>query len=395
MNFTKDIFLVFLFFNCLHCTAARAFALFNHFPSLRSVFPRVEILKHPTPLRHLVNFDVWIKQDDIVGTEPGPLGGNKARKLEFLLAEAKMRGAKEIVTVGMWGSNHALATAEGGRRLGFHVKLLLGPQPITDDVRLKLLSFLALGAEMEYYGSVLTLALGIIQEKLHAVFSSTRVFIPPGGSTQLGSIGYVNAFFELLDQVGGVGNLPNQIILPVGTGGTAAGLLAGSCLANAWEKTKIIGVDVSGSPLTRESGVRQLARQTFELIRSHLPQDEQNRHPICDFSSPRAFRFIDHYVAPGYGATSEKVRQTMALIKDLEGIKLDGTYSGKAMQFLIDDLQTRIKNAEPIPRTLFWLTYNSYDLNKLINAVKWEHPHEKWKDLSKKFQWIYTYNATH
>lgn len=374
------------------------YPLFTAFPSFEARFPRVKLVDGFTPIEAMANLEkklyfdagrpapdqpmLWVKRDD-VSTQP--LGGNKARKLEFLIADAASRGAKTVITSGMYGSNHALATALAAKDYGLQATLILGPQPVTEDVRKKLLADHALGAKLRYHWNRIGMALDFSTAKIMAMLSKKLYYIPPGGSNALGELGYVNAFFELTEQLTR-DELPKRIYVPVGTMGTAAGLLVGMCLTDNWERTQLVGVGVADPLLTNEYATRAEARSLYKFIRRQLNDADRAKLPACDFMhSKKALEYRTEYYAPGYGASSPALVQSNKLVKDIENITLDETYSGKAMRCLLDDLRQRIQSGLPPVKTMFWLTYDSYDLDLIINAHPWADPAHKWRELPKAF----------
>jgi D-cysteine desulfhydrase len=356
---------------------AETIPLFRELPSLERAYPRVPLVTEPTPVEPLDKIapNLWVKRDD---RSDQPLGGNKARKLEFILGETLKRGSEFLVTCGMYGSNHALATALVAKQQGLRSILILGPQPVTEDVREKLLAFHALGAVLRYHGTKLGMGLEMLQYQTKAEFSKRFHFVGPGGSTVEGMLGYVNAFFELVDQLGREG-LPKRIVLPAGTGGTMAGLLVGSCLAGVWEKVRIEGVGVADPLLTGEGSVRSDAHNLYSAIVGRLSRQDYERVPRgCDFlSSSKALKYLEDYYDPGYGEAKPGVFEAIKLLKETHNIVLERTYTGKAMRYLLDT---------PSPeKTLFWLTYNAYDLRKIIDGYKWKYPNAPWRELPEDF----------
>ncbi len=199
-------------------------------------------MEAPTPVQALerlsthLGSEVWIKRDDKTSAK---YGGNKPRKLEFLLGQALSRGHKTVVTGGGIGTNHGLATAVFGRTLGFHVVLGLFGQPVTAHVRKSLLLYHAYGAEMFYVSNLLTaLWRFYVSERFRR---RDAYFIPGGGSSPVGVLGYVDAGLELAMQVERKEMPPPKVIyLPVGSGGTMAGLVLGLRLAGL--KTRVVGI---------------------------------------------------------------------------------------------------------------------------------------------------------
>jgi len=388
---------------------AASIPLFQKFPSLEKYFPRVEYLQEATPLTPLSRLEshilghaqvaretrLWIKRDD---RSEHLLGGNKARKLEFLMADALQKQSSSIVTSGMFGSNHALATAVASRQLGIQAKLILGPQPISENVRKKLLAFHALGAELRYHGNLATQGIDLFRfSALEPLFhKNAPYYIPPGGSSNLGDLGYVNAFFELLDQTS-ITELAEHIILPLGSGGTTTGLLVGSCLSEAWEKVQIVGIGVTSPALPNDLKTRLDAIRLYRFIRRHLSAEERKALPKCNFlRSKRAFRYVSDYSQPGYGESSPGIDQTISLLKKTENITLDSTYSGKAMRYLLDRVSASLQIGKTVPKMLFWFTYNSFNLNPLIETHSWSDATHPWRDLPAEFWPIFeSPNSTH
>lgn len=372
--------------------------LFKRFPELKQRLPWVQILDGPTPvetmpcLQRSLGFGedaepwLWVKRDD---QSDRFLGGNKARKLEYIMGEARQKGAKEVATPGGYGSNQAIATTVAAQKLGLHPILILGPQPISEGAKQKLLAFHALGAEMRFHGNVVGMGLDMFKFMMKSALSSETFYVPLGGSSAAGTLGYVNAFLELLDQAGRDG-LPKRIVLPAGTGGTTAGLLVGTCLAGEWGRVRITAVDVSDSPLYTESSVRRLAKKVDRLIREGLSREHLRSFPICDYINCKSvLSYVKDYIKPGYGVTNPGVDATLALLKETESIVLDTTYSGKAMNYLADVAREHAKIGVTPEATLFWLTYNSYNLEQIVERYQWTNPREKWLDLPRPFHRLF------
>jgi len=371
----------------------------SFFPSLQERVKKIPLLKGRTPLTPLsgleAHFDIQspgtllVKRDDL---SQDLLGGNKARKLEYLLGEAQTRGARSLITAGMWGSNHALATTVAGRKQGYRVHLHLGPQPVTENVKKKLLAFKALGADLHYHSTSIGLGFAIAKAMLLDALSGGTVFhIPPGGSSPTGSLGYINGYLEMARQLEETqAPLPEQIVVPIGSMGTSAGLLVGSCLAGHFGKVQIIGVGVSDPFLSNEKQTRKSAKQLHQTLESWIGKEDRNRIPACDYMhSQDAFRFVSDQYQPGYGAASPQVLQSIELLKKTEQIQLDPTYSGKAMNWLIEEIARNQASGTPLKKTLFWLTYNSFDLQSVIQDHQWSHPEKPWLDLPSSFHEIF------
>ena len=370
------------------------------YPSLRQSTPRIQILNEMTPIHGLPVIEqelriaqagtLLIKRDD---QSTQLLGGNKARKLEYLMGEAKARGAKSLITSGMWGSNHALATTIAARQQGYRIHLHLGPQPVTEAVRKKLLALHALGADLHFHSTSIGLGFAILKAMIADALSGGTVFhIPPGGSSPTGSLGYVNGYLEVVQQFKSEGReLPERIVVPVGSMGTAAGLLVGTCLAGHFERVKMIGIGVSDPLLSNESQTRKHAIALHAFIKDRITPQEREQFPECDYlHSQKAFAFADDQYAPGYGAPSPAVEATIAWVGRTEQIHLDGTYSGKAMNWLVEAVRKEVERGTPVSKTLFWLTYNSYDLTSVIQGYPWKNRDKPWLDLPQDFHKLFT-----
>ncbi len=378
--------------------------LFKRLPTLEKRIPRLPILEQFTPHERLTKLEqdiasqagltenpfqgrLTIKRDDLSSNQ---LGGNKARKLEFLIGQAKQNRATTLVTSGMWGSNHALATAVAAKQNGLKATMILGPQPLTENVRQKLLSMHTLGANLRFHSHLVGMGFDIAKYYIKAKFSGGNLYyIPSGGSSERGELGYVNAFLELSQQVG-LEQLPERIVVPVGTMGTAAGLLVGSCIAGVFEKVQIVGIGIAMPLLSNERSARKEAKKLHRFIRNQVEKSDRVTIPDCDYDSEKAFSFVTQYYSPGYGAAKPVIFETIDRVNRLENIHLDRTYSGKAMQFIIDEFSASYQKKLRPPSTLFWLTYNSHDLNDFIDPYPWKNFAEKWRELPSSFWQLFS-----
>jgi D-cysteine desulfhydrase len=328
-------------------------ALFRTFPILRQSCPHHAFVSHPTPIEPLAlggapTGRLFVKRDE----RSCPLyGGNKPRKLEFLLGAALARRARRLMTSGGLGTHHGLATAILGRELGLATTLVLVPQPITEAVRRSLRCHVAYGADLVYAGSVpAAAARGGAAFAASALRGERPFYIPPGGSSTAGSLGFVSAGLELGEQVR-AGSIPepSEIWLAVGTGGTLAGLVAGLRLAQL--ESRVVGVLVtdilppSPAKLARAAtgAVRRLRRLGAEI-------------PPMRFT-PADFDLVLDQVGPGYGATTPASCAAVAAAAHC-GLVLEETYTGKALAALLARHQSDW-SAGPV---LFWNTYNGVDV---------------------------------
>lgn len=332
--------------------------LFNRFPLLENTLPYLSIGNFPTPVDPLARLgeklnrkNLFIKRDDISGLV---YGGNKVRKLEFLLADAKRAGAVRVITSGAAGSNHALATALYARQAGLKATLILSQQEPSPVVCGNLLADAFAGAEMVYeeeYGAIASVIDAQIRRHEQAE-GRQPYLIPAGGSSPLGAMGYVNAAFELKDQIDNKADPePAAIVVALGTMGTAAGLLLG--IKAAGLKTKLVGVRVVPPVVASGDKFTSLFRAMNALLMKHDPS-------IPEFSlSDGDFTISHDYYEPGYGSASQKVASAIAALERTEGIHLDITYSGKAFAAFYDMAR---KNTFADGPLLFWNTKNSREL---------------------------------
>ena len=327
--------------------------LFDAFPSLGRALP-YEPLGRRSRVELLAGFgariglsSLWVKRDDLSAE---PYGGNKVRKLSFVLADAKHRGCHRVVTFGGYGSNHALATAVHARRLGLDVELNLLPEPNTEHVRHNLLAAVSFGAKLRL-SSVASIDRIVRQTQQTPLLNPDTYVIPPGGTCTLGNIGYVDAAFELRDQVER-GELPEPDALWVaaGTIGTAAGLAVG--LAAAGMRTRVHAVRTSS---LRYVSKRALAQQ-IAVTTSHL-RGLSPRFPQVDFDPSR--HLIEHrYVGRGYALPTTSGQRAIQNARETSSLTLDTTYTAKVMAGLSD--QSRTMKGQVV---LFWHTYDGRPLD--------------------------------
>jgi D-cysteine desulfhydrase len=326
-------------------------ALFRAFPSLRQRCPRRAFTALPTPiepfpLAGVPEGGLWVKRDD---RSCAAYGGNKPRKLEFVIGAALARGARRLVTSGGLGTNHGLATAILGRAAGLATTLVLIPQPVTDAVRSALLLHAAYGADLVYGATIPTAALRGGAALAAAALRGERPFvIPTGGSSHAGQLGFVSAGFELAEQVRGGGFAePAEVWVPVGSGGTLAGLSAGLRLAGL--SSRVVGVLVTDILPPSPRGLARAANATLRHLRA-LGADTRGIAV-----SPADFDLVRDQLGSGYGAATPAGREAVADAARC-GLELETTYTGKTLAAL------RARHGRwPAHPVLFWNTYNSVD----------------------------------
>ncbi|GMW00866.1 MAG: 1-aminocyclopropane-1-carboxylate deaminase [Candidatus Hydrogenedentota bacterium] len=341
-------------------------ALFNRFPTLENRLPHTELGVWPTPVDCIsgtaIGVDyVYVKRDDITGSA---YGGNKVRKLEFLLAEAKRRSAREVMTFGFAGSNHATATAVYANQLGLRGISMLMPQAISHGLRRNLLLSHASGALLKHYGGVRRVAAGaLLTSAMRRIkIGVFPMIIPAGGSSPLGICGFVNAALELKKQIDdGTLPAPPVIYVAVGSMGTVAGLAIG--LQAAGLNTRIAAIRVIHATMASEDRLKKLFAQTVAYLRRldtsfpdvrWIPGQVEWRNEF--FGSDYAV-----YTAEGVEAADWFWKQT--------GLALDGTYSAKGLAALVHDARSgRLAGQTP----LFWNTFNSRPAFDAVNELDYK-----------------------
>ena len=328
--------------------------LFRAHPGLAPHLPRLPLALLPTPVERATKLGakagipgLHVKRDDLSGAA---YGGGKTRKLEFFLADARAKGAREIVTFGAFGSNQAVATALYGAAQGFSVTLLLAPQKPSAFVRTNLLAARRAGAMIRVVHGGVAEAEAEAKRAAKAAKGVAPYLVPPGGSSPLGNLAFVNAAFELAEQVGsGVCPLPDCIYLAMGTMGSAVGLAIGLELSGL--RTEVVAVRTSSPETSSEARFFAMARETVAFARS---LDET--FPDVRLSHARV-RFATNHLGAGYGAPTKKGERAITLAAETEGMTLEPTYTGKTLAALLDD--TKRLDGKVV---LFWNSQNSRPL---------------------------------
>lgn len=267
----------------------------------------------------------------------------------------------EVITFGFAGSNHALATAIYARQLGLKSISMLMPQPNTHYLRSNLLMSHYRGAELHQYYNMPLLAMGTIYQLFRHKLKSGRFpqIVAAGGSSLLGVIGFVNAAFELKEQIlEGTIPEPDIIYVALGTTGTAAGLILGLKAVNL--KSRVISVRVVDKKFANIRKIAKLFFKTASLLHSKDPS-----FPKLEFSE-KDIDIKNDFLGRQYALFTEEGMKAIDLMYKNEGIKLDGTYTGKAFAALIDDAERQDLRGKVI---LFWNTYNSRDFTDILTTV--------------------------
>jgi D-cysteine desulfhydrase family pyridoxal phosphate-dependent enzyme len=307
------------------------------------VLPRVQLAKYPTPLEFLPRLSadlgrpIWIKRDDQIG--PG-LGGNKTRKLEYLLAEAQQRDARKIVTFGGLQSNHARLTVAAANRLGMQTHLFYFercPTRLCGNLSLNR----ALGAKMYFIplggGGGMSLEASIrLVRWLAWLRLGPHYFIPVGGHSVRGCLGYVRAALEIDEQARAMGIEDAHVVLAAGSGGTLAGLMAGLALIGS--PLSLLGIDVGKLWKGFPNSIAKLAVE----ICAFLGEPHS-------FSADQVPLVEGRYVGQAYGQPSPEGLDALECLASLEGILLDPVYTSKAFAGLLDlSRQNKLGSDEPL-----------------------------------------------
>ncbi len=339
--------------------------LFEQFPALGDKLPYVSLCEFPTPIKKLnimgekIGLDhLYVKRDDLTGKI---YGGNKIRKLEFILGEALRRGAKETITFGFAGSNHALATAVYAKHLGLKSISMLLPQHNANYVRRNLLMSQYCEVELHQHRNKLLLSLATMYQLLKHRLKKGKVpyFIPPGGSSSPGIIGFVNAAFELKNQI--VQEEipePDLIYVGLGTAGTVVGLMIG--LKTLKMKSRVIPIRVIDKKFIDKNTVIKRYLETISFLNSVDQSFPKSKLSADDFE------IRDEYLGKGYAQFTKEGIEAINLMEETEGIKLDGTYTGKTFAALIDDAYKQNMKDKVV---LFWNTLNSRDFSDAIQNM--------------------------
>lgn len=294
-------------------------------------FPRVRLFPAPTPLekldnltRHLGGPEIWLKRDDctVVAT-----GGNKVRKLEFLVGEALVQGADHLVTQGAVQSNHVRQTAAVAAKFGLKCTALLEHRIETNDrdylASGNVLLDRLFGATLEYRpgGTDMQAAIEAKAAELRSAGAKPYV-IPGGGSNRVGALGYVSCAQELLQQADEMGLKIDRVVHATGSAGTQAGLVVG--LEGINSGVRVLGIGVRAPKDRQEANVHKLAEATAEYcgVRGGIARSAVEAN--CD------------YVGDGYGIPTQGMAEAVGMLATLEGVLLDPVYSGKGMAGLID-----------------------------------------------------------
>jgi len=323
------------------------------FPRLCERLPRIGLASLPTPVeQRVVDLEsgsrrLAIKYDNLSGRI---YGGNKIRKLEYIFARAKSKQCERIATFGAAGSNHALATALYAKEAGFECTCFLSHQAKSPLVAETLNKHLEIGTELVRYGGAYTKRLATLRKYLQ---NRNAWVIPMGGSSWLGTVGFVAAGLELVSQIEhGDVELPDRIYVGSGTMGTAIGIALGLAVAGC--RTEVHAVRVSAAAIANEARLRRLLDKTAAMMRHYDPSV-----PV-ELAATARIRLRNEFFGPGYAQGTPATLEAIRFANEVLDLELEQTYTGKAMQALLKD--RREADAEN-RSVLYWHTYNSVPLN--------------------------------
>lgn len=335
--------------------------------SITAHLPRYPLAFLPTPLHPLTrlsaqlrdesgsaralpaDFCIWLKRDDQTGLATG---GNKTRKLEFLVADALAQGCDTLITTGAIQSNHCRQTAAAAAKAGLACELVLGGQPPSQPDGNYLLDLL-FGAKAHF--TARENRLNRLAELADALRAAGRrpYFITYGGSDPVGACGYALALEELREQTAALGIEPDLIVIPSSSGGTQAGLVAGAW-ALGWD-VPILGISIDETEAELQGMVAELASKTAARL--------DKPHAFA----PTDIRVSADYLGGGYGVVGDLERQAIRLMARTEGILLDPVYTGRAFGGLVDLLRRPDRTVKPFDKlrassvrsVVFWHTGGS------------------------------------
>lgn len=305
--------------------------------------PKAELGFFPTPFYKLdrlskeLGVNLYIKRDDFTGMNL--FGGNKIRKLQYLIGDVLKKGCEYVFTFGATQSNHAMQTVSACRRCGLKPILYLVAvvEPDEDDLRSNLLLDRIMGAEVHVVNiqpgereedaeerSVLMARehMNRLEAEGHRCYE-----VPMGGASPAGSVGFIEGYVELMEQTVEMEIHPDYIFHGTGTGGTLAGMIAGKKLTGF--DGEIISINVSWKDEGYPERVRELANKSLELVGADVRVDScQDIHTDLN------------YYQPGYELPSERATEAILLLARKEGLLVDPVYTGKAFSGMLDYIRS-------------------------------------------------------
>ena len=303
--------------------------------------------RYPTPVGKLdetSTTELWVKRDDRTGEA---YGGNKVRKLEHILEQARASGVRRIITVGAAGSHHVLATTLYGTKMGLRVAAVLTPQPRTQHVVDNLRAGVGLGLEVHTARSMPEVARRVL-----AIRRPGDLVVPPGGSSPTGTQGYIDAARELaLDIRENRLPPPDAIVVALGSGGTAAGLLAG--LVREGLSAKLYAIRIVDPVMMGRVRLLALTMAAGRVAGFALNPARLARQVEVD----------TRWLGPGYGHPTEAGERAMRIARE-KGLMLDATYTAKTFAAALD-----LVERGRYRRVLYWHTLSSAPLEPLLEGA--------------------------
>lgn len=328
------------------------------------MFPRVQLAHLSTPLEYcprlseaLGGVEIYVKRDDCTGLASG---GNKARKLEWLMAEAIEAGADYVMTQGATQSNHCRQTAAAAAKFGLKCHILLEDRTHSTDPNyiengnVMLDDLFGATREMRVSGLNMPEELEAVAEKYRKELGVKVFTIPGGGSNPTGALGYVNCMYEMIQQFDDQGLAVDHIVHATGSTGTQAGLVTG--LKACGSDLHLLGYSVRFPKDVQEEKVLKLAKRTAEKIGVSGCVQASDIHVDSDF------------VGEGYGLPAESTIEAIRMFAELEGLLLDPVYSAKGAAGMIDYCRKgKFKKGEKV---VFLHTGGAVALHGYINSFK-------------------------
>jgi D-cysteine desulfhydrase len=318
--------------------------------------PRLPLGNYPTPVRRIdelssAQSELWLKDDGQANAE---YGGNKVRKLELILPRARARGARRLIVMGAAGSHQVLATALFGKQLDLSTTAILFPQPWTPHAEQTFLASLALGVEPRPVRSM-----ALVAAMLPRVVRPGDYVVAPGASSVIGTLGFLRAVRELVDQIRhGLLPEPDVIVTPLGSGGTVAGLLAG--VLREGLKSRVVGVTVAMRAAVSRAMVLALAVAASRADAGSAGLLRLGRQLEVDGS----------YLGPGYAHPTVEGAYAGRIGAEV-GLGLDPTYTQKAFAKALELVGVpppgRATRERP-RRVLYWHTLSAAPLGPLIGG---------------------------
>lgn len=302
---------------------------------------RVALGEYPTPIERMpelgdaLGLSAFAVKNE--GKSSSLYGGNKVRKLEYLLGAARSNGCSTVFTSGAIGSNHVLATAAHARETGFTPVASQFPQPVTDHVRENLRSLARFSPELHLLRSELLLPPHLLTKRLATKFDDDRYYIPPGGSSVVGAVGYIDAAAELAQQIeAGETREPDVVVVPASSGGTLAGLVVG--FDRAGIDATLVGVPVVERYLLNRLSVSRMANKVAARV------GEQVNYTRGDVT------LCSGYLGAGYAEPTTEGERVSNIAAE-HGLSLDPTYTAKTVAAIADSFSDE--------RVLYWHTLSS------------------------------------